>query len=105
MWKRLLTTRSPLGERFSITTFETRWLVSQSGRLTRQLASGTQRLKVFGVWNTSSESAFARAVFTWELVENLEIELGGGAFLGEGGPFLGLISDADFASARLRWFF
>jgi hypothetical protein len=79
--------------------------LSLSFGLTRQLASGTQRLKVFGVWNTSSESAFARAVFTWELVENLEIELGGGAFLGEGGPFLGLISDADFASARLRWFF
>jgi hypothetical protein len=79
--------------------------LSLSFGLTRQLSSGTQRLKVFGVWNTSSESAFARAVFTWELVENLEIELGGGAFLGEGGPFLGLISDADFASARLRWFF
>jgi hypothetical protein len=79
--------------------------ISLIGGITRDLASGTQNLRFFGVWNARAGSAFARATWNVELVENLRLELGGGAFLGDEGELFGLISDADFAVARLRIYF
>ncbi len=79
--------------------------ISLIGGLTRDLASGTQNLRVFGVWNPRAGSVFARATWSVELVENLRLELGGGAFLGDDGKLFGLIADSDFAVARLRIYF
>lgn len=73
--------------------------------MTRDFSSGTQNLKLFGVWNTKAGSAFARATWSVEIVENLRFELGGGAFFGDEGGFLGLIDDSDFAVARVRLYF
>jgi hypothetical protein len=79
--------------------------ISLIGGIARDLASGTQNLRFFGVWNPRAGSAFARATWSVELVENLRLELGGGAFLGDDGELFGLIADSDFAVARLRIYF
>ena len=79
--------------------------ISLVGGVTRDLASGTQNLRLFGLWNTRARSAFARAIWSVELVENLRFELGGGAFLGDDRGFLSLIADSDFVAARLRLYF
>ena len=79
--------------------------ISLVGGVTRDLASGTQNLRLFGLWNARAGSAFARAIWSVELVENLRFELGGGAFLGDDRGFLGLIADSDFVVARLRLYF
>jgi hypothetical protein len=70
--------------------------------LTRDFSGGTRSVRLFGLWNTSDRSAFARAIWSEELVERLNLEVGGVAFLGEGGAISGYLTDADVVHARLR---
>lgn len=75
------------------------------GGLSRDFIGNTRSLQFFGLWNPSAGSGFVRAIWNEELVENLRLEVGGGAFLREGGEFLGLLADSDFVVARLRFYF
>ena len=79
--------------------------LSLVGGITRDFSSATQNLKLFGVWNAQAGSAFLRATWGAELVENLRFELAGGAVVGDDGGLLGLIADSDFLLARLRLYF
>jgi hypothetical protein len=75
------------------------------GGVTRDLASGTQNLRLFGLWNARAGSAFARAIWSVEIVENLRFELGGGAFVGDDGEYFGLLAGSDVVVARMRLYF
>jgi hypothetical protein len=79
--------------------------ISLVGGLSRDFMGNTRGIQVFGVWNPSAGSGFLRGIWNEELVENLRLEIGGGAFLGEGGQILGLLADSDFVMARLRFYF
>jgi hypothetical protein len=70
--------------------------------LTRDFSGGTRSVRVFGLWNLSDRAVFARAIWSEELVERLNLEVGGAVFLGEGGAFFGDLTDADVLHARLR---
>jgi hypothetical protein len=73
--------------------------------LSRDFGRSTKSFKLFGLWNARAGSGFVRASLSLELVENLRLELAGGAFLGEGGEILGSFADSDFALVRLRFYF
>jgi hypothetical protein len=79
--------------------------VSLVSGVSRDFLGNTRSLQFFGLWNPSAGSGFIRAIWSEELVENLRLEIGGGAFLGEGGEFLGLLADSDFVVARMRFYF
>jgi len=79
--------------------------ISLVGGLSRDFSRATANLRLFGLWNARAGSGFARAIWSLELVENLRFEVGGGAFLGEGGEILGLLAESDFVVARLRLYF
>ena len=76
--------------------------ISLVGGLSREFSRGTRSLRFFGLWNVSEHSGFTRAIWSEELVAHLGFEVGGGAFLGDGGEVLGLLGDCDFVIARLR---
>lgn len=79
--------------------------MSLIGGLTRDFSQGTRTLKLFSLWNASSGSGFSRAIWDEELVENLRLEVSGGLFLGQGGQVFRLVEDADFVTARIRFYF
>jgi hypothetical protein len=70
--------------------------------VTRDFSGGMRTLRLFGLWNTSDRSAFARAIWSADLGERLNWEVGGAAFLGDGGAIFGYLTDADVVHARLR---
>lgn len=75
--------------------------------LERTFARERYRLRVFGVANPIDESAFARAVATWNVRDNLAVEASAGVFVGDGSGTdnLSRFTNRDFAFLRLRWFF
>lgn len=79
--------------------------VSVFGGFTRDFAQGTRSIRLFGLWNTESDSGFGRLVWDHELVENVRLDLSGGLFYGEGGTAFRSIDDTDFVTARIRFFF
>ena len=84
---------------------EARKEMSLFGGFTRDFSQGTRSLRIFGLWNTESDSGFSRLVWDQELVENLRLDVIGGVFWGEGGSAFRSFDDADFITARFRFFF
>jgi hypothetical protein len=79
--------------------------LSLFGGLTRDFAQGTRTVRIFGLWNTESDSGFARLSWDHEVVENLRLDVSGGLFVGQGGSVFRSIEDADFVTARIRFYF
>lgn len=75
--------------------------------LERAFAQERYRVRVFGVANPIDESAFTRAVATWNVRDNVAAEASAGVFFGDGSGTdnLSRFSTRDFAFLRLRWFF
>lgn len=84
---------------------DTRNEVTLFGGFTRDFSQGTRSARIFGLWNTESESGFSRLVWDQELVENLRVDVIGGMFWGDGGSAFRSFDDADFVTARIRFFF
>jgi hypothetical protein len=76
--------------------------VSLVAGLTRDFSAGTRSVRLFGVWNASDRSAFARAIWSEDLNDRLNVEVGGLAFLGSGGAYFGYLTDSDLVQVRLR---
>jgi hypothetical protein len=79
--------------------------LSLFGGFTRDFAQNTRTVRLFGLWNTDSDSGFARLVWDQELVENLRLDVSGGVFWGQGGSTFRSFDDADFITARIRVYF
>jgi hypothetical protein len=63
------------------------------------------RLRTFGVYNLTEESAFVRAIGMATLRDNLLLEASIGWFLGEGRDLVGRFGDSDFVYLRAKYYF
>ncbi len=89
----------------------TRALVPASGGLQlvagadRKFARDTWLLRGFAVVDPTQGTAFLRALASWNLRDNLWLEGSAAAFAGDGTDLLGMYTDRDFASVRIKYFF
>ena len=79
--------------------------VSLIGSADRSFARERYQVRVFGVYNASESSGFARAITTAALRDNLALEGSTGWFIGRGRDLVGRFSDSDFVYARLKYYF
>jgi hypothetical protein len=79
--------------------------VSLVGGGERAFSRDTIRVRVFGVWNISDASGFARTIVAWNLRENVWLESSVGWFLGEGDDAISRFSTRDFVYVRLKGYF
>lgn len=75
------------------------------GMVDRSFARETRNLRIFAVYNPGEDSAFARAIFTFTLRDNLSLEASAGWFTGDGVDVLSRLATRDFVYARLKVFF
>ena len=71
----------------------------------RAFSRDTIRLRIFGTWNFSDASGFARTIAGWNVRDNLWLEGSVGWFIGEGDDTLSRFSSRDFVYLRLKTYF
>ncbi len=71
----------------------------------RVFSRDTIRVRVFGTWNFSDASGFARTIAGWNVRDNLWLEGSVGWFIGEGDDTLSRFSSRDFVYLRLKTYF
>jgi hypothetical protein len=71
----------------------------------RTFARERYRMRLFGVYNASESSAFARWITTATIRDNLALEGSVGWFIGGGRDLVGRFGDSDFLYARLKYYF
>jgi hypothetical protein len=71
----------------------------------RSFARERYHVRVFGVYNASESSGFARGITTAALRDNLALEGSVGWFIGGGRDLVGRFADSDFLYARLKYYF
>lgn len=71
----------------------------------RTFARERYRLRTFGVYTPTEDSAFVRGIGTASVRDNLVLEGSAGWFLGTGNDTVGRFSDSDFGYVRLKYFF
>jgi hypothetical protein len=94
---------TPLDPRLSHET--TRADVSLIGAADRSFAGARYQVRVFGVYNASESSGFARAIATATLRDNVALEGSIGWFMDEGRDLVGRFGDRDFLYLRLKYYF
>jgi hypothetical protein len=71
----------------------------------RTFARETRSVRIFSVYNPGEDSAFARAITTFSVRDNVAFEVSAGLFAGGGADALSRLATRDFAYARLKVFF
>lgn len=71
----------------------------------RGFARDTRKVQVFGAWNVSDASGFARTIATWSLRDNLALDGTIGWFFGEGDDAISRFSERDFVAVSLKAYF
>jgi hypothetical protein len=71
----------------------------------RPFARDTRRLRVFGAWNLTDRSGFARTIGTWSIRDNLSLDGTVGWFFGEGDDTISRFADRDFLAVSLKAYF
>lgn len=71
----------------------------------RSFARERYLVRVFGVYNASESSGFARGITTATLRDNLALEASVGWFIGGGLDLVGRFADTDFVYTRLKYYF
>lgn len=71
----------------------------------RSFARERYNVRVFGVYNASESSAFARAITTATLRDNVALEGSLGWFVGGGRDLVGQFDDRDFVYVRVKYYF
>jgi hypothetical protein len=79
--------------------------VSLVATVDRSFARETRTVRVFAVYNPGEQSAFARAIASFTLRDNLALEASAGWFTGDGRDALSRLATRDFAYTRLKVFF
>lgn len=95
-----------------------KWAVGSSSRLVPssggvQLVAGADRkfaretwvVRGFAVIDPTEGTAFVRGLASWNVRDNLWLEGSAAAFTGDGTDVLGMYTDRDFASVRIKYFF
>ena len=75
------------------------------GGFTRDLSVGTSTLRLFGVWNATAKSGFGRAIWDRNWSRTFVLKPVPACFLARAGGCSSSIEDADFVTARLRFYF
>ena len=71
----------------------------------RSFARERYNVRVFGVYNASESSGFARGIAAATLRDNVALEGSLGWFLGGGRDLVGQFDDRDFLYVRLKYYF
>jgi hypothetical protein len=79
--------------------------VTVVGSIDRSFARETRSLRILGVYNPGDRSAFARAIGTWSVRDNVTLEGSTGLFTGDSIDLLSQFDERDFLYARLKVFF
>jgi hypothetical protein len=75
------------------------------GTVDRSFARETRSIRIFAVYNPGEDSAFARAISTFTLRDNVSLEASAGWFTGDGLDVLSRLATRDFVYVRLKVFF
>ena len=79
--------------------------VSMIAAVDRSFARESRNVRLLGVYNPGDQSAFARMIASFNLRDDVSMEMSGGWFTGSGNDALSQLATRDFLYARLKVFF